>query len=146
MSPHSENGAQSVAARGADFAALAERIRVAPFHQWLAVELSSADRGEVVVLAKWRDEMRSRLDPPIMHGGIVAALLDLAGLYAVLAGGQGVRTTAYLHVDYHKAVSPGPLRVKAKPIRLGRAISVAEAFLYGAADEPLASSRGGYVA
>ncbi len=129
-----------------DFAALAARIRVAPFHQWLAVELDAAGPQEVVISARWRDEMRSRMDPPIMHGGIVASLLDLAGLYAVLAAGQIVKSTAYLHIDYHKPVPPGAVHVKARPIRLGRTISVAEAFLCGPAGEPMARSRGGYVA
>ncbi len=130
----------------AGFAVLARRIRIAPFHQWLALELDSASPEEVVISARWRDEMRSRLDPPIMHGGIVASLLDLAGLYAVLAGGRVVKSTAYLHIDYHKPVPPGDVRVRARTLRLGRTISVSEAFISGPAGEPLASSRGGYVA
>jgi acyl-coenzyme A thioesterase PaaI-like protein len=108
MNAHSENGTQAVAPRNADFAVLAARIRVAPFHQWLAVELESAKPGEVVVLAKWRDEMRSRLDPPIMHGGIVAALLDLAGLYAVLAGGQGSRARPICMSTITRRYRPAP--------------------------------------
>ena len=142
MSP----GVADMRERLVDYAALAERIRVAPFHQWLALELESASPEGVVVGIKWREEMRSRTDPPIMHGGIVAALIDLAGLYAVLAAGGVVRSTAYLHVDYHKNVVPGPVRVRSRAIRIGRALSVAEAVLYGALPEPLASGRGGYVA
>lgn len=129
-----------------DYATLARRIRVAPYHQWLAMELESADADGVVIGIKWRDEMQSRTDPPIMHGGIVAALLDVAGLYAILAAGGTVRSTAYLHVDYHKSVPPGPVKVRSEAIRIGRALSVADAFLYGAALDPLASGRGGYVA
>lgn len=129
-----------------DYAALALRIRAAPFHQWLALELESASADGVVLGINWRDEMQSRTEPPIMHGGIVAALLDVAGLYAILAGGGTVRSTAYLHVDYHKSVPPGPVKVRSKAIRIGRALSVADAYLYGSAPDPLASGRGGYVA
>ena len=129
-----------------DYAALALRIRAAPFHQWLALELESANADGVVIGIKWRDELRSRTEPPIMHGGIVAALIDVAGLYAVLAAGGTVRSTAYLHVDYHKNVPPGPVKVRSKAIRIGRALSVADSVLYGTAPDPLASGRGGYVA
>lgn len=128
-----------------DYATLAVRIRAAPFHQWLALELESADAGGVVVGIHWRDELVSRAEPPTMHGGIVAALIDVAGLYAVLAAGGAVRSTAYLHVDYHRSVPPGPVKVRSKVIRLGRSLSVADAMLYGDRPDPLASGRGGYV-
>lgn len=128
-----------------EFTTLAQRIRVSPFHQWLSLELESADATGVVVGIHWRDELVSRAEPPIMHGGIVAALIDVAGLYAVLAAGGIVRSTAYLHIDYHKSVSPGPVRVKSRVIRIGRILSVADSTLYGESTEPLASGRGGYV-
>lgn len=129
-----------------DYAALAVRIRAAPFHQWLELELESANADGVILGIKWRDELVSRAEPPIMHGGIVAALIDVAGLYAVLAAGGAARSTAYLHVDYHKSVPPGPVNVKSKVIRIGRTLSVADTVLYGATPAPLASGRGGYVA
>lgn len=129
-----------------DYESLSARIRISPFHRWLALELESADASGAVVAIRWRDELVSRAEPPIMHGGIVAALIDVAGLYAVLAAGGAVRSTAYLHVDYHKSVPPGPVKVRSKVIRLGRSLSVAEAMLYGDRPDLLASGRGGYVA
>ncbi|MDN3563626.1 PaaI family thioesterase [Paeniroseomonas aquatica] len=123
---------------------LAERIVRAPFHRWLGLEVEKADATGVELVMPWRGEIVSRADPPIMHGGVVAALIDTAGLYAVLAAGGSAIGTAYMHVDYHRPVVSGTVRVRARALKLGRRISVAEAMVYGEGPEPLASGRGGY--
>lgn len=123
---------------------LAERIVKAPFHRWLGLNIEKADASGVELVMPWREEIISRTDPPIMHGGVVAALIDAAGLYAVLAAGGSAIGTAYMHVDYHRPVVTGTVRVHARTLKLGRRISVAEAVIYGGGPEPLASGRGGY--
>lgn len=112
----------------------------------MSLQLEAADQNGVTIVMSWRNEMQSRTEPPIMHGGIVASLIDVCGLYTVLAAGGDVRSTAYLHVDYHRSVIPGLVRVTGRAIRIGRSISIAESFIYGTTSEPLASGRGGYVA
>ncbi|WP_454693430.1 PaaI family thioesterase [Achromobacter aegrifaciens] len=128
-----------------ELAVLAERIGRSPFHQWLSLEMVAADSDGVLITAAWRDEIVSQVDPPIMHGGVVAALLDVGGLYALLASGAPVRNTAYLHVDFHRSVVPGPVQVRGEPVRIGRSLSVAQAKLFGGDGQLLASGRGGYV-
>lgn len=129
-----------------DLRFLADRLRVAPFHQWLDLRLVSADGDGVAIEMAWRSEIVSRSEPPIMHGGVVSALIDVAGLYAVLAAGGAASGTAYLHVDFHRAVPPGPVTVRGRAVKLGRRISISEAEVICGENEIFASGRGGYFA
>lgn len=129
-----------------DLQFLADRLRVAPFHQWLDLKLASADGEGVAIEMTWRTEIISRPEPPIMHGGVVSALIDVAGLYAILAAGGAASGTAYLHVDFHRPVSPGPVTVRGRAVKLGRRMSIAEADVINGDKEILASGRGGYYA
>jgi uncharacterized protein (TIGR00369 family) len=129
----------------AEFETLEALLRRAPFHQWLDLKLLTADAEQVRIEMPWRDEIISAPEPPRMHGGILASLLDLAGLFAVRAAGGQPMGTAYLHVDYLRTASPGPVTVVAKPIKLGRRLSTADAEVIDQTGRLLATGRGGYI-
>ena len=82
---------------------------------------------------------------PSIHGGILASLIDLSGLYAVLACGGSVTATADLHVDYHNPATPGTLIVRSTISKIGRRTSTARTEIYDEADRLLASGRGLYL-
>lgn len=125
--------------------AVAERLRRSPFHRWLDLTLEDASAEGVAVRMPWRDEIVSRTAPQaIVHGGVLAALIDLAGLHAVYAAGGHPTGTAYCHVDYHRPATAGPLMARARVLKLGRTLSTAETFVYGPDGALLASGRGGY--
>ena len=66
------------------------------------------------------------------HGGILAALVDLAADWAMVTKtGRGVPTID-LRVDYHAAAMPGDLTVKGKIVRMGGQFSTAEAQVFDA--------------
>jgi uncharacterized protein (TIGR00369 family) len=128
-----------------DFAALDEMVRDCPFHRWLGVSLKSLSADEVEILLPWREEFVS--DPTVRytHGGILAALVDLAGDYAVAARiGRGVPTVD-MRVDYHRTALPGPLVARAKVIKLGGTLATAEAQVFDDQDRLVASGRGVYL-
>ena len=93
----------------------------------------------------WRSEIISIPNPQqVVHGGILAALIDLTGLYAVMSQGGLPVGTAYMNVDYHRQATEGPLTAKANVLKIGRILSSAEIHVHGPDDQLLASGRGGY--
>src|SRR5690606_34316798 len=96
-----------------DFEALDRLIRNCPYHEWLGVGLKSLTSDEVELFMPWREEFVAHPEIRYTHGGILAALIDLAADFAVAAKlGRGVPTVD-LRVDYHKAALPGALTAKA---------------------------------
>lgn len=128
-----------------DFAALDELVRDAPFHRWLGVTLKALSEKEVEISLPWREEFVSDPTARYTHGGILAALIDLAGDYAVAARlGRGVPTVD-MRVDYHRTALPGPLVARARVIKLGATLATAEAEVFDDRDRLVASGRGVYV-
>lgn len=124
---------------------VAARLSRSPFHQWLGLELTALDGEWLEIRMPWRDEVVSRKEPaPLVHGGVLGALIDLAGLQAVYAQGGKPNGTAYMHVDYHRPATRPPFTVRARVLKLGRSLSTAEAFVYDAEGQLVASGRGGY--
>jgi uncharacterized protein (TIGR00369 family) len=128
-----------------DFRALDELVRDAPFHRWLGVTLKSLSERGVEILLPWREEFVS--DPKVRytHGGILAALIDLAGDYAIAAQlGRGVPTID-MRIDYHRTALPGPLVARANVIRIGGTLATAEAQVFDNNGMLVASGRGAYL-
>jgi len=123
---------------------LQEMISVAPFHQWLDLEVKSCIDGELQLLMPWRGEIVSNPTIGGAHGGILAALVDLTGFYALVAAGVKLKATADLRVDYHRPATSGPLTATGRIIKIGRQISVAEAHIASPEGKLVASGRGAY--
>ena len=103
-----------------------EQLLVAPFHRWLGLNLVALTRDELVLEMPWRDEIVSNRKIASAHGDILSALIDLTGLYTILAFGGTARATIDLHVDFHRPATPGQLRAIGRPVKMGRQMSVAE--------------------
>jgi uncharacterized protein (TIGR00369 family) len=112
-------------------------ITRAPFHQWLGLEV-------IALKAKWREEWVVNPERRYTHGGILAALVDLAADWALVKRtGRGVPTID-MRIDYHAAAMPGDLTIKGRVVRAGSQFSTAEAHVYDADGKLLASGRGTY--
>ncbi|MBO9355809.1 hotdog fold thioesterase [Bordetella petrii] len=124
--------------------AIQERLLRGPYHQWLGLEVASVAAGEIELTARWREEWVVNPDKRYTHGGILAALVDLAADWALVSQtGRGVPTID-LRVDYHRAALPGDLRVRGKVIKFGSQVSTAEAHVYDSEGKLVASGRGVY--
>jgi uncharacterized protein (TIGR00369 family) len=117
----------------------------APFHQWLGLKVVSVGEGEIEIRATWREEWVVNPDRRYTHGGILAALVDLAADWAIGATlGRGVPTVD-MRVDYHRVAMPGDLVCKGKVVRQGGTLSTAEAYIYDLDGKLCASGRGVYM-
>src|SRR5690606_27655130 len=93
-----------------------------PFHRWLGLRLVGADTDQVEVEMPWREELVSNPDRNIVHGGILASVIDAVGDLAIGARLGYTLPTIDLHIDYHKAATQGPVRIVGRVVSLGRAI------------------------
>ena len=64
-------------------AELEERILTSPFHRWLGLRVVSVSPEELRLSATWREEWENGTTARVTHGGILAALLDLAADWAL---------------------------------------------------------------
>jgi uncharacterized protein (TIGR00369 family) len=119
-------------------------ISRAPYHQWLGIEVIAIHDEGVEMKASWREEWVVNTERRYTHGGIVAALIDLAADWALVKHtGRGVPTID-MRVDYHAAAMPGDLTARGKIIKIGRQFSTAEAQVFDSGGNLLASGRGTY--
>src|SRR5260370_15294708 len=78
-----------------------------PYHQWLGLKVVAVHDDGIELKATWREEWVVNPDRRYTHGGILAALVDLAADWAMVKKtGRGVPTID-LRVDYHTAAMPG---------------------------------------
>jgi len=121
------------------------RIDVSPFQRWLGLRVTDVDEGRMRVTLPWKEDLVSNPNPPTVHGGILASIIDLLGLYSVLTTGSISIATVDLRVDYHRPAGPGDMSAEALIIKLGSKVSTAETKIFGADGKLLASGRGVYL-
>ena len=103
---------------------IAELMRP-PFHGWLKPTAISVnvERREIEIALAYRPELSHELHRGIFHGGVVAALVDIAG-YAAVAIWQGAATpTMALHVEYLRPAVGHELRARGILRRMGRSVA-----------------------
>ncbi|WP_145002724.1 PaaI family thioesterase [Pseudomonas oryzihabitans] len=119
------------------------RLLKAPYHRWLGLEVLAVSADGIELTARWREDWVVNPDGGYTHGGVLAALVDLTADWALVARtGKGVPTID-LRVDYHRPAR-GDLRVKGTVIKHGKLVSVAEAQVFDAEGQLVASGRGVY--
>lgn len=128
-----------------DLDQLRSMLLIAPFHQWLGLDIAELTDDALILEMPWRDEIVSNPMIGSAHGGILSALIDLTGLYTINALGGSARATADMRVDFHRPATSGPLRAIGRVVKLGKQISVAETRIEDAEGRLLSSGRGAYV-
>ena len=123
---------------------LQQLITRGPFNQWLNFTILKMDETGIELKAAWREEWVVNPDRRYTHGGILAAIIDVAADYAIAARLGRPVPTIDIRVDYHKAAMPGDLMAKAKIVRSGSQYSTAEAYVYDKEGVLVASGRGTY--
>lgn len=123
---------------------LQQLITRGPFNQWLNFSVLKSDDSGIELKAGWREEWVVNPERRYTHGGILAAIVDVAADYAIAARLGKPVPTIDIRVDYHKAAMPGDLTAKAKIVRMGSQYSTAEALVYDKDGALVASGRGTY--
>ena len=116
----------------------------APFHQWLGLAVVDVTDDSIEIRAKWREEWVVNTERGYTHGGVIAALIDLAADWAMVKQtGRGVPTID-LRVDYHRPTIRSDLVAHGKVVRAGGQFSTAEARIFDVEGKLIASGRGTY--
>ena len=123
---------------------LEQRLAVGPFNHWLGFKVLKMDDSGLELKATWREEWVVNPDRRYTHGGILAAIIDVAADYAIAVQLGRPVPTIDIRIDYHKAAMPGDLTAKAKVVRSGSQYSTAEAYVYDQEGALVASGRGTY--
>jgi uncharacterized protein (TIGR00369 family) len=102
-----------------------ERIREAfarvPFAHFLKLELGEVRRGEATLYLEVRDELRQ--NNGVVHGGVIASLVDTAAAFAILTSlEKGQTTTVDLTIHYLRPLLEGRVTAEARVLRAGRRI------------------------
>ena len=119
-------------------------ITRAPYHQWLGLKVIAVHDDGIELTATWREEWVVNPDRRYTHGGVLAALVDLAADWAMIKKFGRPVPTIDLRVDYHSAAMPGDLTCRGKTLKVGSQFSSSESFVFDAAGKLLASGRGTY--
>jgi len=124
--------------------ALQQLLDRGPFNRWLSFTVLKVDADGIELKAAWRDEWVVNVERRYTHGGILAAIVDVAADYAIAAQLGRPVPTIDIRVDYHKAAMPGDLTARARVVRMGSQYSTAEAHVYDQDGALVASGRGTY--
>lgn len=129
-----------------DFARLADIVRGCPFHRLLGLELEAYDpQTKAVTIAMPLKEEFSRLDDKTeLHGGVTAALIDIAGDFAVIAHVGHAVPTIDLRIDYLRMGYGTRLTATGRSLRVGRTIATVDVDVRDEAGTVIAVGRGKY--
>jgi uncharacterized protein (TIGR00369 family) len=120
------------------------RVDLSPFQRLIGLEMIRAADGVVEMRLPWRDELGRADGSDWFHGGVLSALIDIAGDYAVASKlGRGVPTID-LRVDYLRPARRGDLRALAQAIKVGRTVGVANVELRDTSGAVVAIGRCAY--
>jgi uncharacterized protein (TIGR00369 family) len=103
-----------------------KRIREAfasvPFVHLLKVELGEVKRGAATLYLEVRDELRQ--NKGVVHGGVIASLVDTAAAFAIITALEKDQTTTTvdLTIHYLRPLHRGRVTAQARVLRAGRRI------------------------
>lgn len=122
---------------------LAKEMARAPYHVFLGPQPLSADeeRGEAAIMFRFKPEFRRAYDVDDWHGGVLAAMIDIAAHAAVAVRLGDMAPTIDLRVDY-LAAARGDLTARGRVLRLGRTIGRADADIVDPSGRIVAVGRG----
>jgi uncharacterized protein (TIGR00369 family) len=123
---------------------LRHELRHPPFHGFLRPEPISVDTAADVVVIRlpFRPEFRRAEDVSDYHGGVIAALIDLAAHAAIAVQVGRMVPTIDLRIDYLRPAPGVDLIATAKVLRLGKSIGRSDVEIAGEGTPLLAVGRG----
>ena|SRR5688572_29226919 len=107
-----------------------QAIRAVPFAKFLGIELESIEPGRATMSLQIREELKQNVG--VVHGGVVASLIDSATAFAILPllKDDERTTTVDLTISYLRPLINGRISATAKVVREGGRIVVLSAELH----------------
>ena len=115
-----------------------------PFMRFLGLEIITAEKGRIEIRLPFREEFIRVDGSDWLHGGVVSALADIAGDYAVITETAPGVPTIDMRVDYLRPARRGDLTALAKTVRVGRTVCVADVEIRDSAGTLVAVGRACY--
>ena len=115
-----------------------------PYHWFLGLELVRFEDGLCEIRMPFRAELLREEGSDWLHGGVVSALIDIAGDYAVESRTGSDVPTVDLRVDYLRPAKRGSLFATGRVIKLGRRVAVADVEVKDEEGQLVAVGRGVY--
>ena len=118
-----------------------------PFHALFAPQAVSADpdAGVVVLRLPFQPSFRRSADSDFIHGGVIAAVIDMAAHAAVAVQIGHMAPTIDLRIDYLRPAPGKDLIITAKTLRVGRSVGRADVEINTGPNTPLlAVGRGSF--
>lgn len=111
-------------------------IRSPPFHHWLGVTAVAAEPGRAVLRIPPSREFVGNPFVPAIHGGITAALIDLAGGAATWVELQFPTPTIDMRVDYLRpAIAGRTLLAEARVKNMGKTVAFVDVDVFQPDDD-----------
>lgn len=120
------------------------RFSHSPFMRFLGLEIMRAEKGLVEIRLPYREEFLRHDGSDWLHGGVISALADIAGDYAVITETTSGVPTIDMRVDYLRPARRGDLTALGKTVRVGRTVSVADIEIRDSAGTLVAVGRACY--
>jgi uncharacterized protein (TIGR00369 family) len=121
------------------------QILASPFHQWLGIQVIALSERSITVQVPWRQEFVSNPERGTAHGGVLAAMADLAADWALVGTIGRAVPTVDLRLDYLRPAHAGTLTAVGTVVKPGRQVSVSEAVVTGADGKVVAIGRGTFL-
>jgi len=117
------------------------RIDLSPFNLLLGLRAEAVDEERFLLRCSMRPELCGSPTTQAVHGGVLAALVDISASFAVIARtGQSIATVD-LRIDYHRPGIAREFLAEAKLVRLGRTLATADARISDDAGTLVSSGR-----
>lgn len=127
-----------------DIDAFRRIVETAAFHQFIGLRLDRADEAAGVVVLRLPYDPRLSIFPDagVYHGGVIAALIDVAGAVACGLKTGRPTPTANFRVDFLKSPAKIDLIATGRLVRAGKTLSVADIEISDDQGEVYAIGRG----
>lgn len=116
-------------------------FRTSPFHRWLNCDIERMDEEEVVLKVSFREEFVGDPERSFYHGGVLSAVIDAAGTFAMIAATDRDWITVDMRVDFQRPAGPETLTARARPLKVGRNLGLADVIITDGDDRTVASGR-----
>jgi len=121
-------------------------LALSPYQRFLGLRFRRFENGHVEIVLPFREELLREDGSDWLHGGVISALIDIAGDYAIVTKTTVGVPTIDLRVDYLRPAKRGELIASARAVRVGRTVCIADVEVRDPQGTLVAIGRGVYAA